>query len=746
MAKNLLGLDMKKFKVGHSDDKSTTLHHDDGHSLTIQHNTLAKHNQEILKSLSKVGKENQTQSQAREAQNQKPKAAANGGPVPHNMPQNVTGYAEGGQADSGKVPIPPREDPTTQEKMRQVKEGAEKGFEMPSIEELVNRVKHAMAEGGRVPVPPKEQSQPQNSMSQAKEGATKPFEMPSSDELINRVKNAWAEGGHVAAHKILFADGGMPDIGDVKSAMTQMPQEQDPDQQFYQEEYNKAKQGAEAVAPIAKFFGKDYNPEMVANKEALDSLKVHQEKQKEQAADVMKTDAQAGQINLQRQQMGLPPMPGTMTPPSIPNTSPEEQKVMAENLQPMANQEQAPEKPLPPAGVNDFEGMINQGYQAEKAGAQQRAEAIGQLAQEQIPALQQQQEALRQSQQAYKMSYDQLEQERQAHMQDIRDGHIDPNKYWQDHSKVATGIGMILAGFNPTNSPNAAIDMLKFNIEKSVQAQQQNLNAKNNMLTANLHQFGNLRDAQDMTRLLLADNLKAQLDQASAKAASPLAKAEALKAIGEINKTYAPLAMQMSMRRALLGLTSHGGSPQAVEQTMQYMDVMNPGSSKSYRERYVPGFAGTSGPFAAVPVPDSARNELSAFQNVDRLINEAQGLAKKPWTSLSISERQRGGTLMNELQSAIRTAESQGVYKESEAKFMNSTIGSNPAGMLAGMTTAHKLSEMQKIKRAEYLQKAAQYGLRPQSMPSSNSNQEGMSGVSKSGRPMILQNGQWHYK
>src|SRR6202020_262 len=111
-------------------------------------------------------------------------------------------------------------------------------------------------------------------------------------------------------------------------------------------------------------------------------------------------------------------------------------------------------------------------------------------------------------------------------------GHIDPEKYWTGtkdpvtgeqvggHSKIASAIGMILAGFNPAGKPNAAIDMLKFQMENNLKAQAQNLDSKQNLLRANLQQFHNVRDAMDATRLNIADITQAQLGKAAATAKS----------------------------------------------------------------------------------------------------------------------------------------------------------------------------------------------------------------------------------
>ena len=49
-------LDLKEFKHKSSDDKSTTLQHKDGHTITLAHKGLSKDNQAQLKALAEMGK------------------------------------------------------------------------------------------------------------------------------------------------------------------------------------------------------------------------------------------------------------------------------------------------------------------------------------------------------------------------------------------------------------------------------------------------------------------------------------------------------------------------------------------------------------------------------------------------------------------------------------------------------------------------------------------------------------------
>jgi hypothetical protein len=143
-----------------------------------------------------------------------------------------------------------------------------------------------------------------------------------------------------------------------------------------------------------------------------------------------------------------------------------------------------------------------------------------------------------------------------------------------------------------------------------------------------------------------------------------------------------------------------------------FMRVSNPEMAKEMEGRRVPGMG-----LASVPVPSDVRQNIIAHQNVDRAMNEVLQFAKQHSGSFSPSVRAQGEAMMNNLQSQLRVAEHQGVYKESEADFMRKTMGSNPANFLAAYSTVPKIQELRHQKAAELNQIAQGYGLRPPQQP-----------------------------
>lgn len=295
--------------------------------------------------------------------------------------------------------------------------------------------------------------------------------------------------------------------------------------------------------------------------------------------------------------VGQQPQVPAQTPIDASQSMPQpEQEAQGIAPQPMAPEPEVPQGP-------DTQGMLQKAYNEAQAGVKQQGQAQDQLAQDQSAALAKSQEAQAKIQQDYQSHVSELEAERQNLIQDVQDGYVNPEKYWSGdkngnggHSKIMAGIGMILAGFNPTNSPNAAINYLKFQMEQNLQAQKENLDSKQSLLAANMRQFGNIKEAMDMTRVMQADMVKNQLEQASAKASSPLAKAAALQAAGQIDKEYAPLFQQVAQKTAMNKLMGQAGKdPSKLEDTINAIAQVDPEKAKDLRSRLIPnvGFANT---------------------------------------------------------------------------------------------------------------------------------------------------------
>lgn len=365
--------------------------------------------------------------------------------------------------------------------------------------------------------------------------------------------------------------------------------------------------------------------------------------------------------------------------------------------------------------MDDVESGINQGFKTQEAGINKAAAAQTAIAGEQAKILDNQIDAQSQAKAAYQDQFDALDQERQAHIQDIQNGYIDPNQYWKGdaqgnggHSKIAAGIGMILAGFNPTSNPNAAINMVKFQMEQNLEKQKTNLGAKQNLLSANLHQFGNMRDATDMTRMMQNDIVSHQLQAAAAKSGSQMAQAQAMQAIGPLQRENATMQQQFAMRRAFMGLANNPNSnPNAIAQMIGYARVTNPEMAKEMESRYVPGVG-----MAQIPLPEKTRDELKAHADFDNAAKDLQQWTTTHNTLVPGTKDYNTGLMKaRNMQSLVREGQLHTVYREGEQPLLDQQMNSNPANLLKNFNTMPQLRELIRSNNSRLNTLKQSYGL-----------------------------------
>ena len=366
-------------------------------------------------------------------------------------------------------------------------------------------------------------------------------------------------------------------------------------------------------------------------------------------------------------------------------------------------QAQGPQGPqaAPGGGPSmDPSGLLQQGLQQGWQGANQQAQAEQGLGEAQSKVQQTAAEASARAQQAYQGNLQTLTKELNAHMADVKNNMVNPDKYWTgdpvtgmgSHSKIMTGIGMILAGFNPAGTSNAAIEFLKHNMDKNIEAQSKNLDMRNNLVRANLEQFRNLKDATDMARLQQADVVGHYMDQAAANARGPLAKAAALQAKSQLAATYSPLLLNMNMRQTMMNLGSTG-MPQD-EAAWQHMHnllmLQNPEMAKDMETKHVPGMGN-----AAIPVPPEARQQLIQGKQLETMVKDLHNFASTHSTMVpGTADYNTGQQKALALQSAVREGQLGTVYKAGEQPLLDKFVNSNPAGLMKSFSTMPRLEEL----------------------------------------------------
>jgi hypothetical protein len=785
-------LDLSQFKHKSSDKDSTTLVHDKlGHSITLSHKTLTPENQKQLQALSKMSANSQTPLQADDAKHQTPRYA-NGGRIPDTWKPKAKKMADGGDVTDDTQTPPQALDPNAPQATLQTAtqpdlsanmnnfytpEQIEQQKRMADLYNLSPEMMHqAMAaavgsmgvvgEGAAEADSAAEglaalegKAAPNGKLVQIPGKAPKPWEpggtpnwKPGQNGTGIQVK---AKGGAVQRYAggTDYVEPGTDKSEPFKEELNALDTppaalQSDPtnSQGLYttdpqtampaiNQAYNRGKENA--VEDRKQRYLEPFNITGETDPKAAE-LRALNDVNNEQL-DTEKTKQQQAlmdqKIAAKKAELGLGSPAAQMTP----TTSGE--AVTGETPREQAAPPQDPSLD-PSAGVM-------QGYQNQMTGVQNEATAKGKLGEAQANIINQQVSDQNAARAAFQQHYNELDKERQAHIADIQNGYIDPNKYWTgdangngSHSKIAAGIGMLLAGFNPTGNPNAAVNFLKYQMDQNMEAQKSNLGAKQNLLNANLHQFGNLKDATEMTRLMQNDVLSHQLQSAAATAQNPMAKAQALQAVGQLQRDSAIAQQGFAMRRAMINMANdpNGQSPGAINQMIGLARVTNPEMAKDMESRYVPGV----GMSPTTPIPSEVRQKLVGFQNLDKQANDLYNFTKTHSTIVpGTPDYNVGAQKALVLQSAIREGQLGTVYKAGEQPLLDKFVNSNPAGAFKMIQTEPQLKELIQSNGRQMDVLKRSYGLPVAKPAAAPSFQEGQTAVNKQGKRITFKNGKW---
>ncbi len=234
--------------------------------------------------------------------------------------------------------------------------------------------------------------------------------------------------------------------------------------------------------------------------------------------------------------------------PQGPGASPEG-LAQAEAAAPPAPGVQAPAGD--PYGTEAYYNSLQSGISNQKAGLQQQGQAAAAEGAMEAKTLEDAAAKQQKLQDGFQANYQALETERKALADDISNKHIDPNHFWNSKStggKIATLVGMFIGGLGQNDVPA----MIEQHINRDIDAQKAELGKKENLLSANMKQFGNMKDATAMTSVMMNESIKSQLQRAAALAKGPMEKAKALQGIGLIDANNAQALGQIAMRRTLM--------------------------------------------------------------------------------------------------------------------------------------------------------------------------------------------------
>ncbi len=391
-------------------------------------------------------------------------------------------------------------------------------------------------------------------------------------------------------------------------------------------------------------------------------------------------------------------------PKAQPAAQPEPQQVSAKsNDKGLAPQEQAD-----PYQQNMM-GALGKQMQAQ----QEQAAALKAQGDQEKLALDKNETARSAAADAFKASVAELHQQSQAYQNDVKNGYIDPNKYWTGyttpngqqvpgHSKVAAVIGMLVAGFGGANG----VKMLDDEVDRSIAAQKANLNSSNNLLRANLDQYKNLSDAYTATRMQLNDDIMNRLQAASAVAKGPLAKAAADNAIGELQQKQNVFANNIATSQAFAKLSAAAPNNDpavattAAHHIVERLMITDPEKAKAFSNRIVDG-VGISNRVEGVN--EATRQQLLGQQKLNNAGQDLLSYSQKHNNILPTgAEYNTGVTKAMAFQQAVREGMLGTVFRESEKPLLEKFVTDNPAGAFKQFTTQPRLRAILDSNRINY--------------------------------------------
>lgn len=499
-------LDVSKFKKLSADKHHTTLQHPEGHQIKISHSSLSPENRKALAKLPMMADGGQVADPTQEH-------LLPGDAVPNKIEKSIVArYDDGGDVDPKANFLA---------KMRKMKEG----FDSATVQTPV-----------APPTPaPSPTSTPAADAPQSKLG-----------QLAAGMRSAFAEGGEASDEDIIRKK---KEIDDYNSLHEDEPKE-------YPQDVTTRMQQTDVTPPQKLADG------------GLPDVPAAAKPDSDSTSDIDYSKIQAGD-----QPYGTPPAPvvvnvGTSAAPATSVSSPQGMPVASSPEQAAQGPVQPTDVPAgpssTPAGPQKQPAASSDqsqapstmaGYQQQQSGIQEEAAAQAAIGKQQEAILKGQAQAGADMLSKYQQQFQDLNDERQNFQHDVQNNKIDPNRYMGSQNasdRMMTSVGLILGGLGGGGSSNQALDFLNRQIDRDIDAQKANLGSSETLLSGNLRQFGNLRDATDMTKVMQNDLLINKLQQISAASAAPAAKARADQLAGQLQQQVAPLMQQLAMRQSLM--------------------------------------------------------------------------------------------------------------------------------------------------------------------------------------------------
>lgn len=328
---------------------------------------------------------------------------------------------------------------------------------------------------------------------------------------------------------------------------------------------------------------------------------------------------------------------------------------------------------------------------------------------------------------------------------------IDPNRLWNNKdtgTKIVNTIGLILGGLgasSATGGKNLAVEAMNHAIERDVDAQKANQSNQMNLYKMNLEATHNAEEARNMTVNQLLAASGAELAKKSATINNDLTKQKILEAGQDIQQKMIQNSQNSYLFKQLQGEGGEQANSEAgFQNKMNTLRLLKPDYAKDLEAKYLPGVG-----VASVPIPETARTEMMDRVNLSKKLAALENFSKEhggvSLDKLDPAIRNQGSALAADVQNAYRSANKQGVFKESENKFVNKIIHDDPTSLFSNWNAIPGYRQTRDSNNVSIDSMKKGYGVKSFGQPqqAQQSIPDGTKATTKSGQPVIRQNGQW---
>lgn len=284
-------------------------------------------------------------------------------------------------------------------------------------------------------------------------------------------------------------------------------------------------------------------------------------------------------------------------------------------LQGNAPQPTSPEA-APQLNTNMSNMSFPEGVQREATGLGQIAQATGALGQAQAPIEDQAAKNYAENAQRVQSNYQDISQQIQHLTNDVNANLVNPNKYWDNHSKIATGLGLIIAGFNPTNRPNAALEFLQNNIQRDTQAQMSNLGAKEDVLNHYYQMFGNNLAASEFVNASKEHQVASQLRAAAARSQNAMQAGIFNQEAGKLEQASSQRLIPLAMQQGAMQGMRNGTDPSQILPYLRASGEVGEKLAQGIEQHSFPSGTWGGGGSTDRPVPQATIDKIAAQSNI----------------------------------------------------------------------------------------------------------------------------------